>query len=97
LDPSPSLDLFDNGNNGGGERVSYCHPSSQSEHARGQSGYNGGIHIATWQGEEIGQVRNNVGCDLFFDPSPSSYSFDDGDEGERGDHVTTPHCQDWST
>jgi hypothetical protein len=71
---------FVDGNDGGGKRVSYCHPSLRLEHARGEKDYIGGGHIATGQGEER-VAHDNVGCDsLFFKPSPSSYSFVDGDD-----------------
>ncbi len=52
----PSSYLFDNGVEGGGERVSYCHPSLQLEHANDDTGYNSGVlTITTGQGEERGE------------------------------------------
>ncbi len=71
----PSSYLLDNGTDGGGKRILYCHPSSESEHARGDGGCNGGGHIATGQGEE------RVACND--DPSPSSYSFVNDGGGKR--------------
>ncbi len=88
--PSPSSYSFVDGDDGGGKRVSYRHPSLQSERARGDGGCIGEGHIVTWQGEESGG-RDNVGCDsLFFDQSPPSYSFLDGDNG-RGERVSYRH------
>ncbi len=65
--------MLNNSADGGGKRVLYCHPSSRSELARGDGGCNGGGHITTGQGEE--RVARDD------DPSPSSYSFVDGDDG----------------
>jgi hypothetical protein len=86
---SPPSYSFLDGDNGGGERVSYCHPSLRSERARGNGGCIGGGHITTGQGEERGAC-DNVGCALFFDPSPSTYSFVDGNNG-GGERVSYRH------
>ncbi len=90
LDP-PSSYLFDSEVEGGGERVSYCHPSSRLECASDNSGYNGGVlPITTGQGEEREECYD-VGCEaLFLDPSPSSDSFDDGNNG-GGERVSYRH------